>query len=99
MSAPFGVDARCERISISPGPTTLWAAIRIDPRGKGLESERAPLAVALVIDTSGSMKGDPIAHVIRSCELVAGLLGPADRLAIVTFGEHARVRCGLTAVD
>ncbi len=99
MSAPFGVEARCERTSISSGKTNLWAAIRIDPKGKGLESERAPLAVVLVIDVSGSMRGDPIANVIKSCELVLGLLGPRDRLAIVTFADHAGVRCGLTAID
>jgi Ca-activated chloride channel family protein len=99
MSAPFGVEARCERTSIASGKSSLWAAIRIDPKGKGLESERAPLALALVIDVSGSMKGDPIANVIKSCELVLALLGPRDRLAIVTFADHAGVRCGLTATD
>src|SRR3954463_10163492 len=99
MSAPFGVDARCERASISSGSTTLWASIRVDPKGKALEKERAPLAVALVIDVSGSMQGDPIAHVLRSCEIVAELLGPRDQLAIVTFADHPGVRCGLTGVD
>ena len=99
MSAPFGIEARAERASISSGKSTLWASIRIDAKGKALEAERAPLAVALVIDVSGSMKGDPIAHVVQSCEIVAKLLGPGDRLAIVTFSDHAGVRCGLTALD
>lgn len=58
MSAPFGVEARCERASISAGKSTLWASIRVDPKGKALEAERAPLAVALVVDVSGSMSGD-----------------------------------------
>lgn len=93
------MEARAERASISSGSSTLWAAIRIDPKGKGLEVERAPLAVALVIDVSGSMKGDPIMHVVQSCELVAKLLGPGDRLAIVTFSDYAGIRCGLTALD
>ena len=99
MGEPFALEARCERASISPGKTTLWAAVRIDPRGKQLEDQRAPLAVALVIDVSGSMKGDPIAHVVKSCELVAELLSERDQLAIVTFADHAGVRCGLTAMD
>src|SRR5438552_3565648 len=66
MGTPFAVEARCERASISPGKTTLWAGIKVDPRGKGLESERAPLAVVLVIDTSGSMNGPPLQHVLAS---------------------------------
>lgn len=99
MSAPIGVEARCERASIAPGKSTLWASVRVDPKGKGLETERAPLAVALVLDVSGSMQGDPIAHVLRSSELVAELLDARDQLAIVTFADHAGVRCGLTRCD
>jgi Ca-activated chloride channel family protein len=80
------VEARCERASISSGKSTLWASVRVDPKGKALERERAPLAVALVIDVSGSMQGDPIAHVLRCC-------------AIVTFSNHTGVRVGLTRCD
>jgi Ca-activated chloride channel homolog len=99
MSAPFGVEARCERASVSSGKSTLWASIRVDPKGKGLEAERAPLALALVLDVSGSMGGDPIAHVLRSSEIVAELLDARDQLAIITFSNHAGVRCGLTRCD
>jgi Ca-activated chloride channel family protein len=99
MSAPFGVEARCERASISSGKSTLWASIRVDPKGKGLETDRAPLAIALVIDISGSMQGDPIAHVLRSCEIVSQLLDARDQLAIVTFNNQAGVRIGLTRCD
>ncbi|HUS26994.1 MAG TPA: FHA domain-containing protein [Kofleriaceae bacterium] len=99
MSAPFGVEARCERASISSGKSTLWASIRIDPKGKALENDRAPLAVALVLDISGSMAGDPIAHVIAASQIVSTLLDERDKLAIVTFSNHAGVRCGLTTCD
>jgi uncharacterized protein YegL len=99
MSAPFGVEARCERASISSGKSTLWASIRVDPKGKGLENDRAPLAIALVIDVSGSMQGDPIAHALRSCEIVSQLLDKRDQLAIVTFHNQAGVRIGLTRCD
>lgn len=99
MSAPFGVEARCERASISAGKSTLWASIRVDPKGKALELERAPLAVTLVVDVSGSMGGDPVAHVLASCEIVASLLDERDMLSIVTFNNQAGVRCGLTKCD
>jgi uncharacterized protein YegL len=99
MSDPFGVDARGERASVSPGKSSLWAAIEIAAKGRGLEKERAPLALVLAIDVSPSMAGDPIAHVLRSCELIIELLDPRDHLAIVAFGGHAQIVCGLVALD
>lgn len=104
MGIPFSVLARCEHKNVEPStsaaPTSrLWASIKIDPLGGGLERERAPLAVALVADVSGSMQGPPIEHVMRSCEILIDLLGERDQLAIVTFASDAQVRCGLTRVD
>jgi len=99
MGTPFGIVAACELKNVEPGRSTLWASIKIEPRGRALEAERSPLAVTLVIDVSGSMQGDPIAHVVKSCELVADLLTERDQLSIVTFSTHAGVRCGLTQVD
>jgi Ca-activated chloride channel family protein len=99
MSTPFSVTARAERRSAPAGSSTLWAAVRIDPTGSSLERERAPLAVALVIDVSGSMQGPPLAHTLASCEVVAALLDARDQLAIVTFSTTPGVRCGLTTMD
>jgi len=104
MGTPFSVLARCEHKNVEPStsaaPTSrLWASIKIDPLGGGLERERAPLAVALVADVSGSMQGSPIEHVMRSCEILIDLLGDRDQLAIVTFASEAEVRCGLTRID
>ena len=96
---PFGIRARCDRRNAPAGKSTLWATVRVDPKGKSLEAERAPLAVVLVLDVSGSMQGDPIAHVLRSSEIVGELLGERDRLGVVTFADHAGVRSGLTAMD
>ena len=95
---PFGLIARAEHKSVEPGKSKLWAAVRLDPKGKAMEAERAPLAVVLVVDTSGSMQGDPIRHVLSACEILADLLDARDQLAIVTFSDQAGVRCGLTAV-
>src|SRR4051812_16386669 len=99
MGTPFGVVAACELKNVEPGTSTLWASVKVEPRGKALEDQRAPLAVALVIDVSGSMQGDPLTHVLKSCELVADLLTDKDQLSIVTFSTMAGVRCGLTTVD
>lgn len=99
MVTPFGLVAACEVKNVEPGAGTLWASIRVEPRGKALEAERAPLAVVLVIDTSGSMQGEPIEHVVKSCEIVSELLSERDQLAVVTFSSTAGVRCGLTTTD
>lgn len=99
MGSPFAVTARCEHVNVEAGPGTLWASIKVDAIGKALEDQRAPLAVVLAIDVSGSMQGDAIAHVLKSCELVADLLTERDKLGIVTFSTHAGVRSGLTTTD
>jgi Ca-activated chloride channel family protein len=99
MAPPFSITARAERASVPAGKSTLWTAINIAAHAKALERERAPLALVLVLDKSGSMKGDAMAHVLKSCELVAELLDPRDRLAIVTFADHAGVRCGWITPD
>ena len=99
MGTLFGIRARCDRRNVPAGASKLWATVRVDPKGKALEAERAPLAVVLVLDVSGSMRGDPIAHVLKASEIVGELLGERDRLAVVTFADDAAVRCGLTAMD
>ena len=99
MGTLFGIRARCDRRNVPAGASKLWATVRVDPKGKALEAERAPLAVTLVLDVSGSMGGDPIAHVLKASEIVGDLLGERDRLAVVTFADEAQVRFGLTAMD
>ena len=66
MGTPFEVIARCESKNVEAGKSKLWASIKVEPRGKALEADRAPLAIALVLDVSGSMQGDPIAHALQS---------------------------------
>lgn len=52
---------------------------------------RAPVALALAIDRSGSMEGKPIESVKTAVGLIVDQLTDADMLAIVTFGEHVDV--------
>jgi len=53
----------------------------------GLEG-RAPVALALAIDRSGSMEGKPIESVKTAVSLIIDQLGDADLVSIVTFREH-----------
>ncbi|MFZ4718369.1 MAG: vWA domain-containing protein [Ilumatobacteraceae bacterium] len=51
-------------------------------------AERKAIDVVAVIDRSGSMGGDPLAAVLHSVEMLVRLLGPDDRLAVVTFDDQ-----------
>lgn len=52
---------------------------------------RLPLNIALVVDRSGSMEGEPLEYVKRACGYVVDLLEPNDILSIVTFEEQVEV--------
>jgi Ca-activated chloride channel homolog len=52
---------------------------------------RAPVALALAIDRSGSMEGKPIESVKTAVGLIVDQLTDADMLSIITFGEHVDV--------
>lgn len=54
-------------------------------------SARAPVALALAIDRSGSMEGKPIESVKTAVGLILDHLSDADILSIVTFGESVEV--------
>jgi uncharacterized protein YegL len=57
--------------------------------GAPVERTRAALSVVLLLDASGSMKGEPIRQVCRSAELLSELLRTEDRLGVVTFSDRA----------
>lgn len=52
---------------------------------------RLPLNIALVVDRSGSMEGEPLDYVKRACGYVVDLLEPNDILSVVTFAEQVDV--------
>ena len=88
MAPTFTLTAQAEYDCIQPGPRSLWVAVRVEPCGAPLEAERAPLALVLVVDTSGSMGGSAIRYALQSCEFVAELLDARDHLALVTFAKQ-----------
>jgi len=50
-----------------------------------------PLDLVMVLDTSGSMQGEGIQVVIDSVLFVQNMMGPHDRLAIITFNNSAQL--------
>jgi Ca-activated chloride channel homolog len=53
--------------------------------------ERPPLNLAVAIDTSGSMAGEPIAYVREGLFRMLDALSPEDRVSIVTFDNDAEL--------
>ncbi|MBI5501343.1 MAG: VWA domain-containing protein [Deltaproteobacteria bacterium] len=70
------------------GEVVLQVKVRADQPAR---AQRPPLNLAIVMDTSGSMEGDPI---LAAKDAVADLLGRlhgGDSVAIVSFGSVAKV--------
>lgn len=62
-------------------------------------AERAPIDVVAVIDRSGSMSGQPLQAVLAATGMLAKLLGPDDRMAVVTFDDQVRLALPLAHHD
>jgi Ca-activated chloride channel homolog len=50
-----------------------------------------PLNLCLVIDCSGSMKGEPLETVKQAAQQLIGQLSPYDRISVVSFDHQAQV--------
>ncbi len=58
-------------------------------------AQRAPLRLALVLDRSGSMSGEPLEVVKQAAAFLVGRLGADDRVAVVDYDSLATLRCPL----
>jgi|GEM_PF-84775 len=76
-------------LTINEGGTPLEATVE-------LASRASPVALALVLDTSGSMGGRPLADAKAAMISLIQALGPADQAAVITFAVDVRVVQGLT---
>jgi Ca-activated chloride channel homolog len=64
----------------------------------GLRTQRrAPINVALVLDRSGSMNGQPIAAAKEAARRFASFLSPDDRLTVVAFDDRIETVVGPAA--
>lgn len=69
---------------------------RTQSAGADLATEFAPLAIGLVLDTSGSMAGRPIADAKAAMTQLISTLGPKDQASVITFNTRATVEQSLT---
>ena len=93
-------------VYVDGGPTPytgspLHRLIRIGIQARDVhELDRPPAALTFVIDVSGSMAQEGRLEIVKgSLELLVDELRPRDRVAIVVYGDDARVVLGPTPAD
>lgn len=79
---------RPEILAGKPGEVVLQVKVAARQPAR---AQRPPLNLAVVIDTSGSMEGQPIDSAKEAVRDVLGRLHGGDRAAIVSFGSVAEV--------
>lgn len=72
VEAEHDVNVMLELAAPAPEPSTV----------------RPPIGIALVLDRSGSMTGEPLETAKRAAIWLVERLGPNDRVAVVTFDNH-----------
>ncbi len=90
------VDVAC---GVGPRLSTgqLYAAVSV--RGRPPAAALATLNVALVLDRSGSMHGDPFRNMLMAAEAFVGQLRDGDRLSIVAFSDGVYLAVPPVAID
>ncbi len=65
----------------------------------GAAAGHVPTSLTLAVDTSGSMRGEKIAHAREAAGRLVRELEDGDRLSIVTFADRGRVRMQPIEID
>jgi uncharacterized protein YegL len=90
------VDIAC---GVGPRLSTgqLYAAVSV--RGRPPAAALPPLNVALVLDRSGSMHGEPFRNMLLAAETFVGQLRDGDRLSVVAFSDGVYLAVPPVVVD
>jgi Ca-activated chloride channel family protein len=94
--APVRVEVALSHNMLWPGRSgSVWALVKLvagkaETTGK---DDRLPLNLALVLDRSGSMSGDPLEYVKESVSFVVDQVASCDLLSIITFDQDVDVIC------
>lgn len=79
------------------GLVRMELALRADT-APGTSSVRLPTDLVVVLDRSGSMAGEKLAHARAAIRALLDRLGPQDRFALVTYSNASELRISLAAV-
>ena len=61
-----------------------------------VQLENVPLSLTLLLDTSESMRGDRISHLIAGSKALINALRPQDETALLTFSEPIKLSVPMT---
>lgn len=93
VSAYRALEMECipgNRYAFSNSPSREHLLVQLRS-ASAVMGRRLPLNLALVIDRSGSMEGEPLDYVKRACSYVIDLLEPNDILSVVAFADQVDV--------
>ncbi len=93
------LDLLPERGALPASGGTVRALLRLEVDFPAAEREREPLSLALVIDRSGSMSGQPLAHAKASAAAAVMALRDGDRVAVVAYDNAVNVVVPSVAVS
>jgi len=97
-AGPVQISGRLDRGSLlagGDGELKLELVLRTDaPAGA---PTRLPTDVMVVLDRSGSLRGEPLQHARAAVRALLGELAPGDRLGLVSYASEARVDLPLHA--
>ncbi len=85
---------------LSGTPTTVFAEVRLAATADATDRlrERAPISMAVVIDTSGSMSGEKIAEARRSVLKLVQDMRDDDEIALVRYSDTSELVQSLARV-
>lgn len=75
---------------LNSGDGTAYLGILIRPLDPVATAERPPVALSVVIDTSGSMAGEKIEHARFAAARITESLRPTDRISVFEFDDQVR---------
>jgi Ca-activated chloride channel family protein len=93
-----GIAALTQGAVLARGSRELFAELRLEARDVEGDAARQPVAIAVVVDTSGSMGGDKIMQARRSVHELVARMHDGDRIAIVTYNHSASMLQELTPI-
>ncbi len=73
------------------GAVDVLVRLRAPERPAGMAVQHLPKRLALVVDRSGSMGGQPLAEALRCVEHIASHLTPQDALSLVVYDDRVQV--------
>jgi len=76
---------------LSGGERDVYAEVRLQADKEGRDEERAPLALAVVLDTSGSMYGEKIEQARKSVLDLIRDMRDDDQIAVVRYSDEAEL--------